>query len=421
MKLSARTGLVTGSIGLVAWLSASPAAATGVVARYTAAGAVDTLFADTGELRFHNASLTDGFIDANQKIVVCGHVGSTPIVARYNANGTPDASFGYQGITLIPDVNSLETCAAAPVDKVVVLTRKGPHRVVVRLNGAGALDHTFGYLGASPYVLSQGRTLSAKGLFVRSNGQIVVGGTLTQDFPFFSGWYFTRFQSGGAEELGYGLVEGDTSYDYGNGLDAFTLDTAGNTIAVGRSWNGQGPEPGPCVAKITSTGQVDMSFGQGGKRVLSFTNDTMHTSVAIRVDPTGKIWVGGDHMAVARLLANGTPDVSFSSDGYARTSGLVQDTATFREGVFTMDVAIGSDGKAVLVGQLVHMEETSSGLLLQGWLTLTRHLPSGATDTSFGDQGHVIARVNHVHSPERVLLDTANRPIVIGNYSPGSQ
>ena len=82
--------------------------------RYTKDGLLDTTFNATGIVRTDLGATDNVFTVALQpqpaaaepKILVSGNVGANgaaqTIVLRYNANGTPDTSFGNQGLLLVP-------------------------------------------------------------------------------------------------------------------------------------------------------------------------------------------------------------------------------------------------------------------------------------------------------------------------------
>jgi uncharacterized delta-60 repeat protein len=72
-----------------------------------------------------------------------------------------------------------------------------------------------------------------------------------------------------------------------------------------------------CVARLRSNGNLDTTFGSGGKRVVRFGGDQEGVFGAAR-QPDGKIVLVGDsdfRVAVARLNANGSLDTTFSGDG----------------------------------------------------------------------------------------------------------
>jgi uncharacterized delta-60 repeat protein len=74
---------------------------------------------------------------------------------------------------------------------------------------------------------------------------------------------------------------------------------------------------GFCVARLRTNGNLDTTFGSGGKRVVRFGGDE-EAVFGATLQPDGKILLVGDsdfRVAVARLNRNGSLDTTFSGDG----------------------------------------------------------------------------------------------------------
>jgi uncharacterized delta-60 repeat protein len=162
------TGLVLQTNGAIVAAGESIQPTTGfdfALARYTAAGSLDTTFGTGGKVITNLAQVpTDAFgrggvaIQADGKLVVAGGVdrgfalgGDEFALARYNTDGSLDASFGSGGrvITSFPG-ESLATCEAIQADGKIVLaglTVVAGRRVdfaLARYNSDGSLDTSFG-------------------------------------------------------------------------------------------------------------------------------------------------------------------------------------------------------------------------------------------------------------------------------------
>jgi len=104
------------------------------------------------------------------------------------------------------------------------------------------------------------------------------------------------------------------------------------------------------VVRYNSDGNLDNSFGSGGKVITGFGGTELARAVAIQTD--GKIVVAGHNgvdFALARYNSDGTLDTSFSEDGKVLTD--------FGGLEFGNAVAIQTDGKIVAAG-------TKTGFLL---------------------------------------------------------
>ncbi|HYU56948.1 MAG TPA: delta-60 repeat domain-containing protein, partial [Actinomycetota bacterium] len=131
--------------------------------------------------------------------------------------------------------------------------------------------------------------------------------------------------------------------------------------------------PGTALA---AAGDPDGTFGDGGKVTTPFVfgQDVARDVV---VQPDGKVVVVGDayngadsDLGVARYLADGSPDTTFSGDGRATIHFVGQDSAN--------GVALQPDGKIVVVGR--------TGV---GDFGVVRLNTNGSLDSSFSGDGKV--------------------------------
>src|SRR6476469_179427 len=152
-------------------------------------------------------------------------------------------------------------------------------------------------------------------------------------------------------------------------------------------------------AAAAQPGQLDPSFGTGGKVTTSFLNQDRASAVAIQ--PDGRIVVVGRaanannpltaDFAVARYNANGALDSSFGAGGKVTTDFL-----GFDDGATA--VAIQADGKIVVAG-FASVQATVPDELTQQ-LALARYDSAGNLDSSFGSAGKVML--------DRILVPVKN-------------
>jgi uncharacterized delta-60 repeat protein len=169
---------------------------------------------------------------------------------------------------------------------------------------------------------------------------------------------------------------------------------------------------GPALA---APGDLDPSFGSGGKQTIEF--DQSAGANAIALQPDGKVVMAGyeraptapaGDFAVARLLPNGALDGSFSSDGRST-------------------VSTGANGAGDDVGNAVAVQP-SGGILVAGStdafnpphadFVVTRFDTSGGLDTSFGSGGFSHADFNGDDSAQSIALQPDGK-ILLGGYSGG--
>jgi uncharacterized delta-60 repeat protein len=145
------------------------------VVRYTAAGALDTTFGGTGIVQSmfggSDAQAHGVVVEPGGKIIVSGTTqdsGGALILARYNTNGTLDATFGTGGRAspTATTIHSGDAVALQGTSIVVAGEVDTAHAGVARFTSAGVIDATFG---------SHGTALVRQGAFTRVNAMVFDG------------------------------------------------------------------------------------------------------------------------------------------------------------------------------------------------------------------------------------------------------
>jgi uncharacterized delta-60 repeat protein len=143
----------------------------------------------------------------------------------------------------------------------------------------------------------------------------------------------------------------------------------GRVVAAG----GGAPASSFCVVRLrAANGTLDPTFGSGGKRVVDFGGDDESVHGAA-LQPDGKIVLAGDsrlQVAVARLKANGALDTTFDGDGRKILNWGALGRATA--------VVVAPNGK-ILLGGFSGPEG--------GNIQVARLKPNGALDTTFAAGG----------------------------------
>ena len=160
---------------------------------------------------------------------------------------------------------------------------------------------------------------------------------------------------------------------------------------------------------VAADGDLDTSFGTGGKVVTSFLGqDDFVRSVAIQSD--GKIVVAGetkngtyDEFALARYNPDGTLDTSFGN------SGGKMITNSNNNGDHARSVAIQSDGKIVLAGAGDNTGNDD--------FALYRYNTDGSLDSSFGTGGKVFTAVGSGNDFAESVAIQSDGKIVVAGYS----
>jgi uncharacterized delta-60 repeat protein len=101
------------------------------------------------------------------------------------------------------------------------------------------------------------------------------------------------------------------------------------------------------VTRLKPDGSLDATFGTGGTATVAFGSLANPLGGAVR-QPDGKIVIAGytqdgEDVAVARLTTDGSPDATFGTGGKA--------TVEFGAATFGNAVALAPNGRIVVAGQ----------------------------------------------------------------------
>lgn len=268
------------------------------LARFDHKGNVDPSFGRNGTMLLVRGGPNSSF--AAQQLDGKLLVGGSTLLARIDANGNLDSGFGTRGIA--PLFSTATAIALQPDGRLVLGT--------CRYDANGTLDASFGSLG---------RAASIESIFVarlQTDGKIVGIGSLPvrvslSQLPaldIVTGFGVMRFTSTGAVDTAFGQ-EGAAITDFGDvGVTAIPSDVAiqsnGDIIVAGQASQSaiSATIPGPAVfaiARYTANGQLDPTFGSGGKVITSLGTNVTAGISAIALDTNGRL------IAVGNVSSNG--------------------------------------------------------------------------------------------------------------------
>ena len=332
--------------------------------RYTRNGRLDSTFGTGGKVVATFDSNGDNLsaiaLQTDGKIVAAGSIhGTAFLVARFNADGSRDQTFGNNGnvVTTFGD----RTASAADVvlqadGKIIVVgvSGAGPYSelndfALARYNADGNLDQSFGTAGKVithfPGVFNTGSTATCVAL--QSDGKLVVGGTYKNERTPHQ-FALARYNSNGSLDSTFGS-SGKVMTTVGTG-DAFSfaiaLQSTGRIVLAGYSYT-QGHDFS--LAGYNPDGTLDSTFGNGGFMATDFSGSTDDIAYAMTMQRDGKLVVAGRtgsypnfDFALARYSSDGQPDETFGAGGKVITNLSTTDDA--------YAVALQRDGRIVLAG-----------------------------------------------------------------------
>jgi uncharacterized delta-60 repeat protein len=311
--------------------------------RFTAAGALDPTFDGDGIVTITSlAGAGAGVAVQGDKVVLVGltisdtnldglynsaDAASTDfVVARFNANGSPDSTFDGDGLVVTPIGPGANAAQAVAIDAANGILVAGSAQggggtqdfALARYLSTGTLDPAFGTGGVVTTDVSGGADAAAA-LQVQADGKILLAGTATStdggDFA------AVRYSATGTPDGTFGTAgivkvsAGAATADSAN-----TLTLAGNGILLG-GWANPGGNTAPHFAllKLTAAGVVDTTFGTSGWVATQPGTASQLWGLAVQAD--GKIVATGwalsttPQVAMARYSASGALDPGFADDG----------------------------------------------------------------------------------------------------------
>ncbi len=295
-------------------------------------------------------------IQTDGKILVVGSAILTNnndiAMIRLNADGSLDNAFGTGG-KVTTNISGTSNDAASKVaiqadGKMVIIGSGGTDlfnaNVVARYNADGSLDNTFdidGKLVGISFAPVSINTLSD--IKILADGKFIISGSSSNQPA------IGKLNTDGSFDIAFNttgkLVINETVF--GGNICLIALQTDGKILVS----YGSGTTSELKLLRLESTGTMDASFGTAGKASINIGANNDYAK-AITALGNGKIIISGSTYAnssntdffVARLTSNGELDNTFGTNGFTTTSVAPV------EGDRAESMVIQSDGKIIVAG-----------------------------------------------------------------------
>lgn len=333
-------------------------------------------------------------------------------VARYLTDGTLDPSFSGDGRVNIPvspsstterdvgfasDIQSNGRIVVAGYCDMGVPTEED--LCVIRLTTAGILDTSFGEDGKVTLDVSNNEAEMTTSVIAGGDGRIYLGSTC-EPAPGVSGWCATRLQPNGDPDLSYGsggtgsmtlTADLDPDFSY-----SATLQPDNKLVLVGYCQITPAQLDG-CVARFKANGTPDETFSGDGFQQIVAPGFDNYLIFGAAIQQDGRIVVSGVcndaagnfGACITRMMPDGTLDASFNTDGI-----LVHTIGAAPTGIGTTGVLIQPDNKIIAAGTCSSLTSTDACIM--------RVTSSGQLDTTFGTSG--VATINTAPGTNDELL-----------------
>ncbi len=402
------------TIGFAVLVTAAQAAPGDLDPSFGTDGRVTTALAGS------DAVAEDVVIQPDGKLVVAGWIrevsagSSSFLVARYDTDGTLDGSFGNGGLATanVGSGSVAKAVALQPDGRIVAAgqTTDFPGTFgLARFNADGSLDASFGSEGT--VITNVAFNSSLRDVAVQTDGKIVVGGG-NGDAGAAPNFALVRYLANGTLDATFGsggVVS--TNFGHGGSAEALAIQPDGKIVEVGHASLTTYPFDALALVRFNANGTLDADFGTGGKVLTTFQGGGSGSDVVLASG--GKIlaagWArtntGDGGFGLARYEANGALDTTFGDNGVVYTNfGGSFDVAR--------TLAIAEDGAIVAAGHWV----TPS---FSGDFALARYTQAGVLDESFGTGGKVTTDFDGAsEAANAVVIQDDGRIVAAGVVSP---
>ena len=357
-----------------------------------AAGFLDPSFDGDGRVVRTGAgagTATAVVVQSDGKIVIAGSVdapgGSDFFVARYNTDGSPDTTFGAGGTASADFAGGADVAMGLALQsdgKIVAAGSSGAEFAVARFNPDGTLDASFDGDGRVTFgfggIGSRGLDVAIQPLDQR----IVVSGS-TSPATGQSDFALARLMPDGSLDGSFGTGGRVTT---GSGLAAaraVAVAPGNKIVAAGTAEGGAGDS---AIARYNADGSLDATFNDpvpdegvpAGIIRDPFEASTDYDEISdVAVEPDGSVLVAG------HIATRGFTVVRYSSDGFDYTK--FDPVELFASGgaghAFARSVTRQEDGKVVAAGFTVDEQGEQENF------AVVRYNPDGTADGSFSLNG----------------------------------
>lgn len=270
--------------------------------------------------QFNGTSMS---IQADNEIVIAGHYngganGNEFFAIRYTTTGALDSSFGTGGVVITNFGTSSDECYGMTIQPDGKLVLSGtstvaglqPDFALARYNTDGSLDATFGIGGLVTTDFGNGYSENGRKVIVQTDGKLILAGFI---YGTSTDYALARYNADGSLDTSFGtggkvITAVGTLQDYGANV---LLQTDNKIIVSGYSsiflYDFS-------MVRYNTDGTLDTTFGTGGKVSTDFNSSSDDYAYASALQNDGKIILAGyswNDFALARY--NGTTPLNTAS------------------------------------------------------------------------------------------------------------
>ncbi|NOY39474.1 MAG: hypothetical protein GXO95_04405 [Nitrospirae bacterium] len=343
---------------------------------------------------------------------------------KYNPDGTPDATFGNDGVVVYsPDQGEVDTGFSITTDsegKILVAGQADvgdyTYAVTLKYNADGTPDASFADNGVALYNIEYPYVYAGYSITTDSKDKVLVTG-----FRHESGIITLRYNTDGTPDNSFDsdgvalyhnpLSASDSDYGY-----SITIDSSDRILVTGYTIG----HNSMLILRYKSNGKLDTTFGNDGVVFAGSSELFYSTGRSITTDLEGRILVAGSgsngsdaDMRIWRYNDDGTPDTTFGTDGVVVSHNAAGGDGDDRG----QSIAVDSRGRILVTGYSIN----SSG---DADMVVWRYNEDGTPDATFDGDGiavfHNAAGGDGTDRGSSITIDSSGKLLVTGWSSNGS-
>jgi uncharacterized delta-60 repeat protein len=357
------------------------------VVRYNPDGSLDSSFNGTGkvatDLNLNSDDIGNAVtLQSDGRIVAAGQSADDFGLVRYNSNGSLDESFGGgDGIVTTNFGTGATDIGRAVViqgdGKITVAGRSRSELAFARYDPDGTLDASFDLDGllvqnaGNNYISGNG---GYWGMALQADGKIVAAGDGWRG-DFRNDFTVSRLNQNGTFDLSFKGGDGIAATDVNGRFDearSVAIQPDGKIVVGGSAQNSTGGHD-LAVTRYNPDGTLDTSFDSDGIAITDIQGHPDEAGAAVAIQPDGKIVLVGktdnavdgslDDGVLIRYNSNGTLDTTFGNNGIVITTGSA--IAARLTWLYMRDVELRPDGRIVVAGQAHYFSISADGFVAQ--------------------------------------------------------
>ena len=351
------------------------------------------------------------------KILLAGTSNGRFALARYNVDGTLDATFSGDGKVTAQFIDQVSNAVITvlPDGKIFVTASYIDSVTMARFLPNGDVDTTFGINGALKAAKNSAYLFDFTPL---ANGKVLSVGTnygVTNDFA------ISRYNADGSFDSSFGSY-GTAIIDVGTNdfSPKILVQADGKVLIEGFDTIGSINTPSThSLVRLNTDGTLDKSFSGDGKVLLTDGTNYLYEADGFALQADGKVLVAGSavtsvdgiRVEFIRYNADGSLDKTFNGTGIAMLP-------TKGDRPYDVDaIAVQKDGKILSVSTITSSDQASH-------IVVFRLLANGALDETFGNGGKAEALFPdtvpgyHVH-PKDLVVQPDGKILVYGDDGSG--